>query len=149
MRTRNKIYPKSWWVQISLWVDSLEYGSAQRCNIRVCAWQRFGWTINGIMGNQNGKPKKSWDCAIRYNNPIGEIARDALLAESASGGLNRMQLFQFQALWWVKMFFQRNNEDYDCVFSFIKSSCFIAVPNHKQNFNLIAVERVEHTHWLA
>ena len=58
----------------------------------------------------NGKPKKSWDCAIRYNNPIGEIASDALLAESASGGLNRMQLFQFQALWWVKMFFQRNNE---------------------------------------
>ena len=40
--------------------------------------------------NQNGKPKKSWDCAIRYNNPIGEIARDALLAESASGGLSRM-----------------------------------------------------------
>ena len=57
---------------------------------------------------KNGKPKKSWDCAIRYNNPIGEIARDALLAESASGGLSRMQFF-----------------------------------------NLIAVERVEHTHWLA
>ena len=42
---------------------------------------------------KNGKPKKSWDCAIRYNNPIGEIARDALLGGSASGGLNRMQLF--------------------------------------------------------
>ena len=70
--------------------------------------------INGIMGNQKMGNQKMGNQKSRGTVPsdtitqFGEIARDALLAESASGGLSRMQFF-----------------------------------------NLIAVERVEHTHWLA
>ena len=56
------------------------------------------------MGNQKSRGTVPSDTITQF----GEIARDALLAESASGGLSRMQFF-----------------------------------------NLIAVERVEHTHWLA
>lgn len=60
-------------------------------------------------GNQNGKPKKSWDCAIRYNNPIGEIARDALLAESASGGLSRMYAMLMATHYGLPFFFVTKN----------------------------------------
>ena len=41
--------------------------------------------INGIMGNQ-----KSRGTVHQIQEPNREIARDALLAESASGGLSRM-----------------------------------------------------------
>ena len=52
--------------------------------------------------------KKSWDCAIRYNNPIGEIARDALLAESASGGLSRMYAMLMATHYGLPFFVTKN-----------------------------------------
>ena len=46
------------------------------------------------MGNQKSRGTVPSDTITQF----GEIARDALLAESASGGLSRMQLFNLSPM---------------------------------------------------